>query len=140
MMRQLTALEKVLGGKLQPENLLVFGTENGRGLGLSFLARSSVNFKIPDHVDFDRCLKDLRLFSAILRVRKQSDVFYGWDNVYVSRANRVVAFNLLWYDMDYFIKRKNAFNSILHERVFRDFGLSANEINVEHCLINTQTT
>lgn len=131
-------LENRLGEKLKPENLLCFGTENGRNLGLTVHNRSSISFKIPDSVDFDRILKDLRLFSAVLRVRKQSDVFYGWDSVYFSKANRIVAFDLLWYDKEYFLKRSNAYKSMLHERVFRDFGISSEEINVEHSSINYQ--
>ena len=84
----------------------------------------------------DRVLKDMRLFSSVLRVRKASDVFYGWDTVYFSKANRTVAFNILWYDKDYFLKRSNAYKSMLHERVFRDFGISSSELNVEHSPIN----
>lgn len=129
-------LEKALGEKVTPESLLCFGTENGRSLHLTIYNRSSISFKIPNTIDFDRILKDLRLFSSVLRVRKPSDVFYGWDNVYFSKANRTVAFDILWYDKDYFLKRSNAYKSMLHERVFRDFGISASELNVEHSSIN----
>lgn len=128
-------MQKALGAKLAPENLLCFGTENGRGLGLTAYTRSSVSFTIPGAFDFERVLRDLRLFSSVLRVRNPSDVFYGWDVVYFSRESRTVAFDILWYDESYFLKRKNAYKSFLHERLFTNFGITPNELKVEHSSI-----
>lgn len=134
IMTNKTILEKYLGEKIKPENLLFYGTENGRSLGLTVYARSFVGFKIPESIDFDRCLKELRFFSAVLRVRKPSDVFYGWDSLYFSLIKRTIAFEILWYNEEYFKKRNKAYKSIFHERVFKDFGITADEINILNSL------
>jgi hypothetical protein len=127
-------IEQSLGQPITPDTLLVFGTENGRGLKLYPFARSHVSFEIPDDIDFERCLNDLRLFSAVLRTRKDEDVHYGWDNIYFSKISRTVVFDIIWYDKDFYEKRKNAYKSKLHERVLERFSLKPTDIRVEHLL------
>lgn len=114
-------------------SLFVFGTEEGRTLNKSICATSFIKLTLPDIVSFEKCKEELRLFSSVLRNRKAEDVYYGWDRIYCFPDNNEIAFKILWYSIDYFEKRKNAFKSILHQRIFKELKIEENSIHVEHC-------
>ncbi|GAB3840697.1 hypothetical protein [Hymenobacter jeollabukensis] len=128
-------LEMVLGVKVTPESLLCFGTEDGRKLSVKAYAITHVYFKVPEEVDFERCLKDLKFFSSVLRIRKAEDVHYGWDALYYSRITRIVAFDIIWYGEDFFNKRKDAYKSTMHQKIFREYNLNIDDVTVEHLKI-----
>ena len=113
-------------------DILQFGTEAGRGLGRTVVARSVVCLHLPHRKAFQRCIKALREFSVILRGREENDVRYGWDTVYVSQREFSVKFDILWYDRAFFTKRHNAYQSTLHQRVFEQFDVTHSDFTIAH--------
>ena len=115
-----------------PESLFLFGTEEGRVLNKPVYKISTVKLKLSDNSSFEKCKEELKLFSSVLRNRKSEDVFYGWDKIYCFPESKEIHFNILWYSDEYFEKRKNAFKSIFHQRIFKELKIEENNINVEH--------
>jgi hypothetical protein len=123
----------MLGIPLSPqESLICYGTEEGRALAKRVVARSSVHFVVCDDGVLSRCLEDLRLFSAVLRNRPATEVNYGWGRITLDRSARRIAFDLNWYDRDYFHRRRGAYASRFHAEVLRRFNLSPSDLTVSH--------
>lgn len=113
-------------------DLLWFGTEEGRSLGLEVVAKSTVYFAVPTDSLFDKAMLDLRAFATTLRLRKQGDVHYGWSRLFADRQRRAFQFEILWYDHDFFLKRQNGYKSTLHQRVLGEFGIAPEDLVVTH--------
>ena len=117
-----------------PESFFLFGTEDGRGLNKKIYCISNVKLLLPDSPSFEHCKVELRLFSSVLKNRRAEDVFYGWDKIYCFPKIKEIDFDILWYNLVYFQKRKNAFKSIFHQKIFNELKLEEKNIYVEHSI------
>lgn len=118
--------------ELNVEDLLCFGTEEGRGLDLTVVAKSKVHFSVPNNTLFDKALSDLRTFATTLRLRRANDVHYGWGKLYANRSLRVFQFEVIWYNQEFYRNRHNGYRSTLHQRILSEFGISPDDLIVEH--------
>jgi hypothetical protein len=59
-------------------------------------------------------------------------VHYGWGPVIIEDVAREVTFEIRWYDLLYFQRRKHAYTSKLHQIVLRQFGVTPEDLEVIH--------
>lgn len=69
-------------------------------------------------------------FQEVLQRRADAEIFYEWANA--KSTGLTVTFDIYWYDLRYFEKRKNAFRVGAHPLVFQRFGLRPQDFLVRH--------
>lgn len=93
------------------------------------VAETKVEIQLKTQSDLLKCLKELEESDRRLRELKVSPP-YDWQRVRV--RNLVIEFGVSWYNEDFFESRKGVWSSQDHMKLFQKFGVSKEDITVNH--------
>ena len=110
--------------------ILMTGEELRRPKSLQRVAitRAEIQFSSEDNL-----LKFLEILKASddrLSKVPDNEVMYDWQLVRVK--DLTVRFGVTWYDKDFFAEKKDSYLSKLHTDLFKQFGIKAKDMLIEH--------
>ncbi|WP_427884682.1 hypothetical protein ACQHIV_21050 [Kribbella sp. GL6] len=113
------------------------GSTEERRRGRTAVAESQVTINVPDAAVMERCLTALEESDARLAAAPDSPQLapYDWTIVYKDTAadgSGSIHFGVVWYDTDYYGKHRETFKRSFHGRMFKDLGISADNLSVTH--------
>src|SRR5690554_6812777 len=103
----------------QPERLLVLeGSE--KLTNKARVACSNCEIIFMNESDILACIEALKKSDEQMRLRPEEQVLYNWKSTY--RVGMKLIFGVVWYDIEFFNRRKEAYKSNLHVSIFKRFG------------------
>lgn len=117
------------GGIESAEHTLV--VESGETpSGKEVVAKTSCEITFKNNEDLSNCVEAIKESDEKMKLRPPAEVLYGWDNTY--KNGMKIHFGVLWYDFEFFERRKDAYKTILHASLFAKFNVSDEAFEVEH--------
>lgn len=116
-----------------PFKEVFIGGDYGKRSGCRPVAASHCRLELPSGEEIEACESAFRELGAILQRRDDDEILYEWANV--RRAELQVTLKVLWYDLDYFHARKNAYLFGPHAFALQRFGLTPADLVVDHELL-----
>lgn len=110
--------------------LLFLGGEFGRRTCKNVVAISTCRLRLRSASQIAECEGALLQFADILSRRANHEVLYEWSNV--RRKGLIVDFDILWYDLEFFEARKDAYKVGPHRLAFLRFGANVDDLTVHH--------
>lgn len=111
------------------ETILV-GEETRRGSNVNRVATTSVELTLRSEEDFDRFFAVLKASDERLSKVPDEAAHYDWQMVF--RKGLTVRFGVAWYDLEFFMARKDAYLSDQHNSIFDSFNVSTADLKVIH--------
>lgn len=121
-----------------PSFVSVGGSTLGRIAGRRPVAESKVTLKLCDKQSMQICLEKLEESDRRLAAGpKTGGNGYDWQFVLAeecSDGTSRVHFGVTWFDRDFFDKKKDVFTNDQHAGIFSQFGVSLEDVEVDHWL------
>ncbi len=104
------------------------------------VARSECRFACADDATIDRCVEQLRRSDEHLRSRPEEMVLWDWQTTYVerpepgasARGGGEVVLGVAWYDLEFFLEKKDTYTDSSHLAKYVDIGLNPGSVRVTH--------
>ena len=96
----------------------------------TIVARTKCEITFDDEQNLLTCVQALKESDEQMKQRPDSQVLYNWDKVF--REGMSIIFGVVWYDRDFFEKRKDAYTSGQHASIFDRFDVKAENFKIEH--------
>jgi hypothetical protein len=110
------------------------GAESGRrqAAGKTVVALSRVEIQLRSQKDLETCIKHLEESDRRFAMIRSNP----WDWAKVIQKGLVVRFAVEWYDLKFFQSKKDAYTKPDHAKMYEQFGVTLNEVNVKHFLVD----
>ncbi len=115
------------------------GEASRRSADLSRYASTTAEITFDNEEDLQRFLSvieetDRRLAAVTdAEIRARTSAGYDWQRI--SRRDMTVRFGVMWYDQEFFERRKDAYKSAMHRVVLGDFNVSPDDLSVKHTIL-----
>ena len=119
-----------MSGQPDGAKLVEIGGHFGRRTGRVPVAFSRCSFTLPHFDLIPACAEALLQFELYLRKRSDSATYYEWANLHHVGVD--FSLDILWYDLDYFADRKDAYLVGAHPLAFARFGCRPSDMTVVH--------
>jgi len=113
--------------------MIVRGGEFRRRTGAELVAVTKCTLQLRAARYIEPCERAFVQFEEILRERADDEIKYEWENVY--REGLKVAFNVNWYELDFFEDRKGAYRVGPHPLAFQRFGSVPEDFRLRHRIL-----
>jgi hypothetical protein len=110
--------------------VIMSGEDVRRAKSLQRVAITRAEIAFDSEEDLKKSLEIIKDSDARLSKVPDSEVMYDWQ--IVRRKGLTVRFGVAWYDQDFFQKRKDAYQSSVHQGIFKQFGVPSQSIRFEH--------
>ncbi|HEV7333916.1 MAG TPA: hypothetical protein VGN63_22975 [Flavisolibacter sp.] len=97
------------------------------------VACSNCEITFANESDLLACIEALKQSDEQMRQRPQEQVLYNWKRTY--RVGMKLLFGVVWYDREFFERRKEAYKSNLHVSIFERFGIVPENFKIEHVVL-----
>ena len=110
--------------------IILAGEEVRRPSSLKRVAITRAEVTFSSEENFIKFLEIIKETDQRLSKIPDIQVMYDWQ--LLRRKGLTVRFGVAWYDEEFYQTKMNAHLSELHSRVFSQFGVTKNEIRIEH--------
>jgi hypothetical protein len=110
--------------------IIMNGEETRRPKSLTRVAITRAEVTFSNEANLKKFVDVLEASDKRLRAIPDAEVRYDWQRVL--RKNLTVRFGVAWYDREFYLSRRDAYKSEFHSRMLRDFGLTPEDMRVEH--------
>ena len=106
------------------------GESDGRkeAHGKKMVAETKVEIELDSVANLLKCIKALE--ESDRRLRELKTNHYDWQ--IVSIKDLTVKFGVSWYDLDFYISKKDIWSQSDHATMFQQFGVPMEKISVKH--------
>lgn len=110
--------------------ILMSGEELRRAKTLQRVAITRAEIQFSSEENLLKFLEILRESDERLSRVPDEEVMYDWQMPRVK--DLTVRFGVTWYNKDFFADRKDAYLTKLHTDLFKQFGIKAKDMRIEH--------
>lgn len=115
-----------------------------RGTKVLF-ARSECSYRCRDADIATAVVEALRQSDEKLRARPEELMLWDWQSTWFEAdpASTVgagwVRLGVAWYDPEFYVDRRDAYLSVMHKRIYVMLGITEEDVEVTHYLVDPQT-
>jgi hypothetical protein len=115
----------------RPERVLVLDPKEmeQRG-GKRLVAETMCRIRFQREEDIAACIELLRASDEALKARPEELKRWSWESTF--REGMDIVFGVAWYDLEFFMRRKDAFKDVNHAAQYARFNVKVEDLEVEH--------